>query len=73
MLAELIVGGYLPQLERLGVVRSFQWDAVTGPSGVPLPLKAGYTVNPAALVFLGAFVIFLYVLYRSRLRLRFPK
>ncbi|GEM_PF-3964441 len=66
ILGELMASGYLSHLEKLGIVRALRWDAVTGPSGVPLPLKAGYTMNHAALLLFSAFVITLFILYRLR-------
>ena len=66
ILGELMASDYLPHLEKLGIIRAFKWDAVTRPSGVPLPLKAGYSVNHALLLFLGVFVILLFVLYWLR-------
>ena len=70
ILGELIASDYMPHLEKLGIVRTLQWDAVTGPSGVPLPLKAGYSVNHTLLLFLSVFVVLLFILYYLRLKSR---
>ena len=70
ILGELIASNYMPYLEKLGIVRTFQWDSVTGPSGVPLPLKAGYSVNHTLFILLSAFVVLLFILYYLRLKSR---
>lgn len=64
MLEELINSGYLTYLERLGVIRLIQFDAITMPSGVAAPIRMGYTVNPNAMLFFGMFIAFLFVLHR---------
>jgi Mg2+/citrate symporter len=70
VLGELVASDYLPYLGKLGIAKTFPWDAVTEPSGVPLPLKAGYTVNHVPVLIFCVIFILLLIAYRLGIKSR---
>jgi hypothetical protein len=64
VIEELLAGGYLTYLERLGVIRVIRFDAITMPSGVAAPARVGYALNPSAMLLFSGVIVLLFVLHR---------